>query len=79
MEIKVLGVGCVKCNSLEQRTNEAAKQLSLENVVEKVSDINEITDLGILSVPALVINGKIKSVGKVPSVEQIVEWIKEEM
>ena len=79
MEIKVLGGGCPRCKSLEANVFQAANKLGVPADIQKVTDIVEISKYGIMSTPGLIINGKIKSVGKIPNVEEIIEWIKEEM
>jgi len=79
MQIKILGAGCAKCKQLEANAIEAAKQLGLQVEIEKVTDITKIAEHGVMSTPGLVINGKVKSVGKVPNVAQVMELIKEEM
>lgn len=71
MEIKVLGTGCAKCKTLEQRTLEAVKELKLTADVQKVEDIVEIMNLGVMTTPALVVDGKVVVKGKAPSVSEI--------
>ena len=75
MEIKVLGTGCAKCKRLEKNTKEAVEQLSLKVDVEKVEDIVEIMNYGVMTTPALVINGEVVIKGKVPSVSEIKELL----
>ncbi|RKZ29105.1 thioredoxin family protein [bacterium] len=79
LQIKVLGVGCPRCQSLEANIFQAANKLGVPADIQKVTDITEISKLGVMATPGLIINDKIKSVGKIPSVEQIIELIKEEM
>ncbi len=79
MEIKVLEAGCNKCKILLQRTTDAAKQLGLENSIEVISDITEIAKYGVISLPALVVNGKVISTGKIPKVEQIIQRLQDEI
>jgi len=69
--IRVLGMGCPKCKKLAENAEAAAKELGLSASVEKVSDIKEIMRLGVMTTPALVVDGKVKVAGKVPSVEEI--------
>jgi small redox-active disulfide protein 2 len=69
--IQVLGTGCPNCRTLASRTEEAVRQLGIECVVEKITDINAITGYGLMLTPALVINGVVKMSGKVPSTDQI--------
>jgi small redox-active disulfide protein 2 len=73
--IQILGTGCPKCEKLAQNAEAAAKELGLEFELEKVTDITEIMNFGVMMTPALVIEGQVKTVGKVPSVEQIKEMI----
>ena len=71
MEIKVLGPGCQKCHTLEKNTKDAVAELGLDARVGKVTDINEIADYGVFITPGLVVNGKVKLVGKVATKDQI--------
>ncbi len=71
MEIKVLGTGCAKCKTLEKHTKAAVEQLSIDADVIKVEDIVEIMQTGVMTTPALMINGKVVVKGKVPSVSDI--------
>lgn len=65
MNIKILGSGCPSCKKLEINTKVALEELGLEAVVEKVTDMADITSYGVMSTPALVVNGKVVSYGKV--------------
>jgi len=76
MKIEVLGMGCSNCNKLYQNVLEAVKQSGKEIHVEKVEDIQKIMSYGILSTPALAIDGVVKVAGKVPRVEEITQWIR---
>ena len=76
MKIEVLGVGCAKCEKLYQHVLEAVKLSGKKIEVIKVEDIQKIMAYGVLSAPALVIDGKVKAAGNVPKVDQIKEWIK---
>jgi len=78
MEIKILGSGCRNCQLLHQRTTDVLAELDMTADVRKVEDPMEIAKHGILATPALVINGKVKVYGRVPSAEQIEKWIQEE-
>ena len=75
MKIEILGMGCAKCNKLYQNAVEAVKLGGKEIEVVKVEDIKTIMGYGVLSTPALVIDGLVKTAGKVPKVEEIKEWI----
>ena len=76
MKIEVLGVGCANCEKLYQHALEAVKLSGKKIEVIKVEDIQKIMAYGVLSAPALVIDGKVKAAGKVPKVKEIEEWIK---
>ena len=76
MNIKVLGTGCKKCKELEANVNEAIKQLGTEATVEKVEDIPGIMKYGVMSTPALVIDEKVVSAGKLLSVKELMGLIK---
>ena len=71
MKIEVAGPGCPKCKKLMQNTETAAKELGIEYEIENVTDINEIMKLGVIMTPALVVDGSVKSAGKVLSPEEI--------
>ncbi len=75
MEIKVLGTGCAKCKSLEKATKQAIDELNINASVEKVEDIQEIMEYGVMSTPGLVINGKVVLSGKLPKVDELKEII----
>ena len=69
--IQVLGTGCQKCVSLKENVEAALKELGVEADVQKIEDINEIVNFGVMSTPALVVDGKVKIVGKVATLEEI--------
>ncbi|MFO8192525.1 MAG: thioredoxin family protein [Bacillota bacterium] len=71
MEIKVLGTGCPKCNKLEKLVKEALEETEIEAEVKKESDLNEIARAGVMLTPALMINGEIRTSGKVPTKEEL--------
>ena len=75
MEIKVLGPGCPKCEETEKLVKEAVAESGLEVSITKVKDIMEIAKHGVFMTPAVVVDGEVKSVGKVPSKEDIKGWI----
>ena len=70
-KLQVLGPGCPKCKELAANTEAAAKALGIEYTIEKVTDINEIMKFGVMMTPALVIDGHVRVVGKVPDPEAI--------
>lgn len=71
MKIQVLGSGCPKCKTLTERVESAVAELGLDCTVEKVTDINEIIGFGVMVTPGLVVDGEVKSSGKLLSVEDI--------
>ena len=71
IKLQILGTGCPKCKKLAENTEAAAKALGVEYEIEKVTDINKIMKFGVMMTPALAIDGKVKVVGKVISVEEI--------
>lgn len=75
MEIKVLGTGCAKCKALEKATLQAIEESGIEATVTKVEDFLEIMKLGVMTTPALVVDGKVLVKGRVPSVTEIKEMI----
>lgn len=76
MNIKVLGTGCKKCKELEANVNEAINQSGTEATIEKIEDIPSIMKYGVMSTPALVIDEKVVSVGKLLTVKEITRLIK---
>lgn len=79
MEIKVLGPGCARCESLEKEVINALAELDVAADVKKVKDIQEIMSYRIMSTPGLVINGKVKVFGRVPRRDEIKKYIQEEL
>ena len=71
MKIQILGAGCAKCDALTLAAERAAQSLGLQHELEKVTDLNRIMSFGVMTTPALVVDGKVKVSGKVPSVEEI--------
>ena len=76
MKIKVLGPGCPKCKQLAETTEEIAKELNIEYDLEKITDVNDIMTYGVFMTPGLVVDGQVKSVGKIPSKEEIKNMLK---
>ena len=78
MEIKILGSGCSKCQSTEKNVKEALAESGLDVQVDKVTEVMEIAKYGVFITPAVIIDGKVKSVGKIPDTEEIKIWIKQQ-
>jgi len=76
MKIEILGTGCQKCKALELVTKDALTKFGGFHSVEKVEDIMKIMQYNVVSTPALVIDGKVKSTGKLLTVEEVLEFIK---
>jgi small redox-active disulfide protein 2 len=70
-KIQILGTGCPKCKKLTENAQAAAQSGGIECEIVKVTDINEIMKFGVMMTPALVVDGKVKIVGKVPSPQEI--------
>ncbi|HEC75923.1 MAG TPA: thioredoxin family protein [Thermoplasmatales archaeon] len=78
MKIEVLGSGCAKCKLLEKRVKEAIKEMGKKDVeIVKIESVEEIMKRGIMVTPGLAIDGEAKIAGRVPSIEEIKELIKE--
>lgn len=75
MKIEILGTGCPKCKKLEENTRKALEETGKKADVKKITDINKIIEYGVMSTPAIVIDGKIKASGKIPDVEEIKRWL----
>jgi len=76
MKIQILGTGCPKCNQLYQNAKAAIEEAGIEADIEKVTDLARIMAFGVMVTPALVIDGQVKTSGKVPSVEDIKKMIR---
>lgn len=75
MVIKVLGTGCAKCHELEENTRKAVEELGLDASIEKVSEIKDIMKYGVMRTPALVVDEKVKVMGRVPSSDEIKKYL----
>ena len=75
MKIQVLGTGCMKCNKAYAEVEKAIAEAGVSVELEKVERLEEIMKFGVAITPAVVIDGKVKSAGKVPSASQIVGWL----
>jgi small redox-active disulfide protein 2 len=75
MEIKVFGPGCANCIKLEKVVVEVIREMGITEQVQKISDIKEMLSYGIMSTPALVIDGKVKFSGRIPSKDEIKKYL----
>ncbi|HZJ77800.1 MAG TPA: thioredoxin family protein [Clostridia bacterium] len=71
--VKVLGGGCAKCNQLEAATKAALEQLGMDTTIDHVTDFSQIAAYGVMTMPALVVDGKVVSYGKVLKTDEVVE------
>jgi len=75
MEIKVLGPGCPKCQETEKVVKEAIDETGVSADIEKVTDTMKIAGYGVFGTPAVVVDGEVKSVGKIPGKEDVKSWL----
>ncbi len=76
MDIKILGPGCPKCKQTEEIVKQAVTEEGVAANIEKVTDIMKIAGYGVFGTPAVIIDGEVKCVGKIPKKEEIKAWIK---
>lgn len=76
MKIQILGPGCANCQNLEKNAQQAVQQLGIEAEFEKITDLNEIVEMGALRTPGFAIDGTVQKFGKVFSAEEIAEVLK---
>jgi len=76
MKVQILGAGCAKCKTLEQKVRQLNDTHKLNLEIEKVTDLQEIIKFRIMMTPGLVIDGVVKSVGTIPKETQLLEWMK---
>jgi small redox-active disulfide protein 2 len=73
--IKVLGTGCAKCNALEAATKAALEKLGMDTTIDHVTDFSQIAAYGVMTTPALVVDGKVVSYGKVLKTDEVVKLL----
>jgi small redox-active disulfide protein 2 len=76
MEIKILGPGCAKCHQVEKIVKEAVAEMGAAADIEHVTDFKRIAEYGVFSTPSVVVDGEVKSVGKIPKKDEIKAWLK---
>ena len=76
VKIRILGAGCPRCEELKKRTLNVLAELNVAADVEKVTDIRDIAAFGVMATPALVIDGKVVSTGRIPRPEEIKAWVR---
>lgn len=75
MKIEILGMGCPKCKKLYENAQAAVKELNVQAEVVKVEDMQKIIDYGVMTTPAIAIDGEVKASGRIPAVEEIKKWV----
>lgn len=75
MKIEILGTGCAKCRQLYENVQAAVKTSGVEAEILKVEDIQKITEYGVMTTPALVVDGRVRSSGRLPASEEISKWL----
>lgn len=75
MEIKVLGPGCKKCKKAEETIRDVVTEMGIDARVEKITDMMEIASYGVISTPVIVVDGEVKSSGKIPKAKDIKTWL----
>lgn len=74
-KLQILGTGCPKCKKLFEVSQQAVREAAIDAEVSKIEDINEILKFGVMMTPALVVDGEVKVVGRIPRVEEIKSMI----
>jgi small redox-active disulfide protein 2 len=75
MDIKILGTGCAKCQQTEKLVRQVIQETGADAQVDKVTDIKSIIQYGVMLTPAVVVDGEVKVVGKIPKKEDIKSWL----
>jgi small redox-active disulfide protein 2 len=75
MDIKVLGPGCARCQQTEKNVKEAVAESGVDAKVDKVTNVMEIARYGVFGTPAVVVDGEVKSVGKIPTKDEVKGWL----
>ncbi|MFO8235018.1 MAG: thioredoxin family protein [Bacteroidales bacterium] len=78
LDIKIIGKGCPNCEKLENLCKEVVQEENLEAKIDKVTDVNEFADYGVMITPGLVVNGKLLSQGKIPVKNTLAKWLSDE-
>jgi len=75
-KVEILSAGCPKCKFVEKRVRETIEELGIDAKVEEVTDMSKIIKRGVMATPAVVVDGSVKSEGRVPTREEIEKWLK---
>ena len=76
MKIEILGTGCPKCKALEANARSAIAELGIDADIVKITDIAKIVEYGVMSTPAIVVDGEVKASGRIAEVEEIRKWVR---
>ena len=76
LKIEILGLGCPKCKILEENARKAVNEMNLKVDIVKITDIEKIINYGVMSTPAIVIDGQVKASGKIVDAQEIKKWLK---
>lgn len=77
MKVQVYGTGCANCKALEKAAKKAVEELDIDVEIVKIQDMDKILEAGLMSMPGFAVEGEIKSMGRIPSADEIKKWIKE--
>lgn len=77
MKVQVYGTGCANCKALEKAAKKAVEELDMDVEIVKIQDMDKILEAGLMSMPGFAVEGEIKSMGRIPSADEIKKWIKE--
>jgi len=77
LDIKIIGKGCPNCEKLENLCKEVVNEENLEAQIDKITDVNEFADYGVMMTPGLLVNGKLLSQGKIPVKNTLAKWLKD--
>jgi len=76
-KVEILGPGCLKCKFVEKRVKETIEELGMNVEVKEVTDIGKIVEHGVMATPAVVVDGSVKSEGRIPTREEIEKWLQQ--
>jgi len=75
-KVEILGPGCPKCKFVEKRVKETIEELGIDVEVEEIADVGKIVERGVMATPAVVVDGSVKSEGRIPTREEIKKWLR---
>jgi small redox-active disulfide protein 2 len=75
-KVEILGPGCPKCKFVEKRVKETIEELGIDAEVKEIADVGKIVERGVMATPAVVVDGSVKSEGRIPTKEEIKKWLR---